>query len=110
MADGRSTPKYPAELRAPRVRLVIENRANYASDNVGYHSIAAKLGCSSHTLHAWCIQAEHDADARPGCGSSGKARTKGLECENRELRTANGILTKASAYFAQAELDRPFCK
>ena len=110
MAEARSTPRHPAELRVRGVRLVNENRANCSSDSAAYRSIAAKLGCSPSALRGWCIQAERDAGVRPGLRSADKARIKELERENRELRTANEILKKASAYFAQAELDRPLRK
>ena len=67
-----------------------------------------KLGCSRTTLREWCIQAERDAGERSGWSSTDKARIKELERENKKLRTANAILKKATAYFARAELDRPF--
>ncbi|NEK23873.1 hypothetical protein GV827_15865 [Sulfitobacter sp. JBTF-M27] len=66
------------------------------------------MGCSPDSLRAWCHQAERDAGQRVGLTSAEKDRIKELERENRELRTANEILKKASAYFAAAELDRPF--
>ncbi len=92
------------------VRLFKENRADYPSDNAAYKAIASKLGCSHDTLRAWCLQAGRDAGERPGPTSEEKARIKELEREVRELRQANEILKKASAYFAMAELDRPFRK
>ena len=110
MAERRHNPRQPDELRARGVRLVKENRADYSSDSAAYSSIAEKLGCSRYTLRQWCLQAERDAGDRPGRSSADKARIKELERENKELRTANEILKKASAYFAQAELDRPFRK
>ena len=73
----------------------------------GHHSIAAELGCSPSTLRSWCIQAERDAGIRPNLGSADKAQIRELERKNRERRTANEILRKALAYFAQAELDHP---
>ena len=69
-------------------------------------SIAAKIGCTPETLRTWVRQAERDAGQRPGLTTDERARMKQLERENRELRQANEILRKASAYFAQAELDR----
>ena len=71
-------------------------------------SIAAKIGCTGQTLNAWVKQAERDTGRRPGPTTEMAARLKALERENRELRQANEILRKASAYFAQAELDRRF--
>jgi transposase-like protein len=69
-------------------------------------SIASKIGCTAETLRKWVRQAEVDAGRRGGLTSDERARMKELERENRELRRANEILKKASAYFAQAELDR----
>jgi transposase len=106
----KHTPTYTAEFRERGVRLYREHRSDYPSDNAAYRAIASKLGCSHDTLRAWCIQAARDAGERSGLSSAEKARIKELERENRELRTANEILKKASAYFAQAELDRPFRK
>ena len=100
--------RYSAEFRERGVRLYFDNRPDYPSDNAAYRAIAAKLGCAGDTLRAWCQQAEKDAGKRPGLSTEDKARIKELERESRELRQANEILKKASAYFAQAELDRPF--
>ncbi len=110
MTQRRYTPSYTSEFRACGVRLFNENRADYPSDNAAYKAVASKLGCSHDTLRAWCLQAGRDAGERPGATSEEKARIKELERENRELRQANEILKKASAYFAMAELDRPFRK
>ena len=71
-------------------------------------SIAEKIGCSAHTLNEWVRKAEVDSGKRAGLPTEMADRLKALERENRELRQANEILRKASAYFAQAELDRPF--
>ena len=71
-------------------------------------SIAAKIGCTGQTLNEWVKQAERDTGRRPGPTTEMAARLKALERENRELRQANEILRKASAYFAQAELDHRF--
>ena len=106
MTKKKHTPAYPAELRERGVRLVRENRSEYASDSAAYRAIAPKLGCSPDSLRVWCQQAERDVGQR----TQEKDRIKDLEREVRELRTANEILKKASAYFAQAELDRPFRK
>ena len=108
MTQRKHTPTYTAEFRDRGIRLFRENRANYSSNNGAYKAIASKLGCSPDSLRAWCQQAERDAGMRGGLTSDEKARLKVLECENRELRQANEILKKASAYFAQAEIDRPF--
>ena len=104
------TPSYTSEFRTRGVRLFKENRADYPSDNAAYKAIAPKLGCSTDSLRSWCLQAARDAGERPGPTSEEKARIKELEREVRELRQANEILKKASAYFALAELDRPFRK
>ena len=106
MTKQRFTPAYPAELRERGVRLFRENRAGYASDTAAYKAIAPKLGCSPDSLRVWCQQAERDAGRRGGLTSAEKDRINELEREVRELRQANEILKKASAYFAAAELDR----
>ena len=108
MTKKKHTRAYPAELRERGVRLFRENRSEYTSDNAAYHAIAPKLGCSPDSLRVWCQQAERDAGERAGLTTAEKDRIKDLEREVRELRQANEILKKASAYFAQAELDRPF--
>ena len=110
MSKPRFTPAYPAELRERGVRLFRENRASYASDTAACKAIAPKLGCSPDSLRVWCLQAERDAGQRTGPTSAEKDRIRELEREVRELRQANEILKKASAYFAAAELDRPFRK
>jgi transposase len=98
--------KYPAELRERAVRLVLEQQGTHDSQWAAIGSIAEKMGCSSETLRKWLRQAERDGGGRPGLTSSERDRLKELERENRELKRANEILRKASAYFAQAELDR----
>ena len=110
MSEKKHTPTYTAEFREGGVRLYREQRSEYPSDNAAFKAIASKLGCSPDSLRVWCRQAERDAGERAGLTSDEKARLKALEREVRELRTANEILKKASAYFAQAELDRPFRK
>jgi transposase len=80
--------------------------ADYPTQWAAITSIAAKIGCTPETLRSWVRQAERDAGQRPGLTTDERARMKQLERENRELRQANEILRKASAYFAQAELDR----
>ena len=110
MTDKKYTPSYTAEFRERGVRLYREHRTEYRSDNAAYQAIAPKLGCSPDSLRSWCQQTARDAGERAGLTSDEKARLKELERENRELRQANEILKKASAYFAVAELDRPFRK
>ena len=110
MTKRAHTPADPAELRERGVRLFRENRVNYSSDSAAYKAIAPKLGCSPDSLRVWCQQAERDDGQRAGLTTEEKDRIKELERENKELRQANEILKKASAYFAQAELDRPFRK
>ena len=110
MTDKKHTPSYTAEFRARGVRLFCEHRSDYSSDSAAYRAIASKLGCSSFSLRDWCRRAARDAGELSGPTSEEKARIKALERENRELRQANEILKKASAYFTAAELDRPFRK
>ena len=103
--NRRKTSKpYSPEFRARAVRLVAEHRDEYRSDAAAHAAIASKLGCSPDSLREWVRQAQRDGGERPGPTSAEKARIKELERENRELRQANEILKKASAYFAQAEL------
>jgi transposase-like protein len=110
MNEKKKPPSYSSEFRDRGVRLFTEQRGEYASDNAAYRAIASKLGCSPDTLRSWRLQAARDAGERAGPTSEEKARIKELEREVRELRQVNEILKKASAYFAQAELDRPFRK
>ena len=93
-------------MRERAVRLLQEHEREHASQWAAMQSIASKIGCTAETLRSWVRQAERDAGRRPGLTTDEQARLKGLERENRELRRANEILRKASAYFAQAELDR----
>jgi transposase-like protein len=98
--------KYPAEVRERAVRLVFEQQRDHESQFAAIVSVATKLGCTPETLRKWVRQQERDAGARPGLTTSERERMKELERENRELKRANEILRKASAFFAQAELDR----
>ena len=100
------TSRYSQEVRERAVRMVFEHRDDYASEWEAMGSIASKIGCTTETLRKWVRQAEVNAGRRGGLTSDERARLKDLERENRELRRANEILRKASAYFAQAELDR----
>ena len=98
--------RYPEEVRDRSVRLVFDQQGSHGSQWEAICSIAGKMGCTPETLRKWVRQAEKDNGKRPGLTSSERERFKELERENRELRRANEILRKASAYFAQAELDR----
>ncbi len=100
------TKRYSPEVRERAVRLVQEHQGEHPSQWAAITSIASKIGCTSETLRHWVRQAERDAGQRPGLTTEEQQRLKVLERENRELRRANEILRKASAYFAQAELDR----
>ena len=90
--------------------MVFDHQSEHASQYEAIRSIAQKIGCSGETLRNWVRQAERDGGVRAGPTTDERERIKALERENRELRQANEILRKASAYFAQAELDRPFRK
>ena len=98
--------QYSPEVRERAVRMVFEHQGEHDSQWAAISSIASKIGCTSETLRKWVRQAERDQGLRAGVTSDERERLKALERENRELRRANEILRKASAYFAQAELDR----
>ena len=98
--------KYAPELRERALRMVFEHVHEHPSQWATIRSVADKLGCTTEALRRWVRQAERDAGHRPGLTTDDRTRLKQLERENFELRRANEILRKASAYFAQAELDR----
>ena len=98
--------KFAPEVRERAIRMVLEHQGDHASQWAAIESIAGKMGCSPETLRKWVRRAECDQGIRTGLTSSERERLQSLERENRELRRANEILRKASAYFAQAELDR----
>jgi len=106
MTNHRTSPKFSAEVRERAVRMVLEHRGEHASQWAAIMSIAAKIGCTPQTLLDWVKKAEVDSGKRAGVPTDMAEKLKALERENRELRQANEILRKASAYFAQAELDR----
>ena len=98
--------KYSPELRERAVRMVAESLREHDSEWSAIRSVAEKIGCTAETLRMWIRQTQRDAGQRPGLTTAEQARMKELERENRELKRANEILRKASAFFAQAELDR----
>jgi transposase len=98
--------KYSPEVRERSVRMVQEHRGEYPSLWAAVESIALKIGCAPQTLLEWVKRAEVDAGTRPGTTTAEMQRIKELEREVKELRRANDILRTASAFFAQAELDR----
>jgi len=100
------TSKYSPELRERAVRMVLDHTHEYPSQWAAMRSVAEKLGCTVEALRRWVRQAERDHGERPGLTTDERQRLKQLERENFELKRANEILRKASAYFAQAELDR----
>ena len=103
---SKTTNKFSPEVRERAVRLVFDNEGQHGSRWQAIMSIAAKSGCAPQTLNDWVKKAEVNVGKRAGVSSEMAERMKVLERENRELRQANEILRKASAYFALAELDR----
>jgi transposase-like protein len=102
----RKSVKFAPEVRERAVRLVLEHRSKHPSPWAALESIAPKIGCTPQTLLSWIRQHERDTGLRDGVTSAERERIQALEREVRELRQANEILRKASAYFALAELDR----
>ena len=98
--------KYSPELRERAVRLVFDHASDHPSQWAAIRSVAEKIGCPVEVLRRWVRQAERDTGQRPGLTPDERTRLKQLERENVELKRANEILRKASAFFAQAELDR----
>jgi transposase len=99
---------FSPEVRERAVRMLHEHQGEYASQWAAIQSIAAKIGCTAETLRRWLRETEKKSGAQAELTTSERERLKALEREVRELRQANEILRKAPAYFAQAELDRPF--
>jgi len=98
--------RYSPEVRERAVRMLFEHEKDYESRWAALASVASKIGCTAETLRSWVKQSEIDTGRRDGMTSDDHARLKALEKENKELRRANEILKTASAFFAQAELDR----
>ena len=102
----RKSPKFSPEVVERAVRMVFDAKDQYPSQWAAIESIAGKIGCTGETLRRWVRQGERDRGVREGPTTTDQQRVKELEREVRELRRANEILKLASAFFAQAELDR----
>jgi transposase-like protein len=103
---SKTTNKFSPEVRERAVRMVVDNQGQHESRWSAILSISSKIGCAAQTLNEWVKRAEVESGRRAGIPTEMAERLKALERENRELRQANEILRKASAYFAMAELDR----
>jgi transposase len=108
METRKTSKSYSPEVRERAVRMVAEHRGDHVSEWAALVSISGKIGCTAETLRTWVRQSQRDEGLRAGVTTDERARLKALEREVRELRQANEILRKASAYFAMAELDRRF--
>ncbi|MBB4956155.1 transposase-like protein [Agrobacterium vitis] len=108
MEKSKTSNRYSSEVRARAVRMVLEHQGSYETQGAAIGAIAPKIGCTAETLRGWVRQTERDNGTISGMSNTERDRIKELEREVRQLRQANEILRKASAYFAQAELDRPF--
>lgn len=106
MTQSKMANRYSSEVRARAVRMVFEHQGSYETQAGAIAAIAPKIGCIPQTLRGWVRQAEKDSGLRDGVPTEERERIKALERENRELRQANEILRKASAFFAAADLDR----
>ena len=106
MKNESKSKRFSPEMRERAVRMVADHKGDHPSEWAAIISIAAKIGCTAETQRLWVRQSERDEGKRPGTTTDDRARLMQLEREVRELRQANEILRKASAYFAQAELDR----
>ena len=104
---SKTTNKFSPEVRERAVRMVEEHRGDYPSEWAAMTSIAGKIGCTTESLRRWCRSSARGLPAPAAQASDDRERLKLLEREVKELRRANEILRKASAYFAMAELDRP---
>ncbi len=102
----KTSNRFSPEVRQRAVRMVLDHGGDHASQWAAIGSIAGKIGCTAETLRTWVRQAERDQGQRRGATTEERERIRALEREVRELRQANEILKKASAYFAMAELDR----
>jgi transposase len=103
---SKQSTRYSPEVRERAVRLVFDQQGQHESQWAAIGSVASKMGCTPETLRKWVRQAERDLGRRSGPTTGERDRLKELERENRELKRANEILRKASAFFAQAELAR----
>ncbi len=108
MSKPKTSPRYSPEVRERTVRMVLEQTKDHQSQWAATESVAAKIGCAPQTLNEWIRRAETDARARPGLTTDERAKMKAMEREIKDLRQANEILKKASAYFALAERAKEF--